>query len=119
MDTKNKTKNKTLIKIAYSLYPTLLMSSVLLFIAFMIIGFCLKNEIASNVMFALSFVCLILYVPSFLYFSKIQNSLWYKKCVRCTRLKLIEKQNKEKSLKELEELKKHFNIESNSNKNKN
>ena len=116
--TNNKLKNKALIKLAYCLYPTLLMSAVLLFIVFMVLGFCVKSEVVSNVMFALSFACLILYIPTFIYFSKIQNLTWYKMCVRCKNLKIVEKQVNENKLKKLEEIKKHFSNESNANTNK-
>lgn len=103
-------KNKTLTKIFYSLYPAFLMSSVLLFLLFMIVGFCISNETASQILFILSFIFLLAYLPTFLLFSKVQNCKWYKRAMRATNLKFIQKQNELQLKEKAEQLKIEYGI---------
>ena len=92
------------------LYPIILMSTVMLSILFIILGFALNNS-ASNIFFLLSFVCLILYVPSFLLISKLQNAKWFKKYNRIFTLKYAEKVNREKMKEKAKEFLKELGIE--------
>ncbi|MGN1227190.1 MAG: hypothetical protein ACI4TX_00945 [Christensenellales bacterium] len=74
-------------------FPLFLLSSVILFIIFMILGFIIKDAITSNIMFALSFAFLLLYIPSFILIGNLQNKDWFKKYKRCFSLKKLQKQS--------------------------
>ncbi|MBQ8749494.1 MAG: hypothetical protein IJZ29_03390 [Clostridia bacterium] len=104
-------KKETIEFIGYKSYPAILMSSVILFLLFMIIGFIVQNETASNVLFTLSFISLIAYIPTFILLSKLQEKKWYKKYARCQSLKIAKRLNMEKIKQKAEELKKEYNIE--------
>ena len=92
------------------LYPLILMSSVFLFILFFILGFIFDGAV-SDVLFALSFLCLIAYIPTFILISKLQQKDWYKKYERCFNLKRAKRENKYKLQQKAKELLKEYNIE--------
>lgn len=103
-------KSKFLTKFLYGIYPLVLMSAVVLFIVFMILGFVVNDKIASDVFFSLSFISLILYIPSFILLSKLQSTKWYKMCTRCISLRRAKQTNYNKALLKYAELKKEYNI---------
>ena len=85
-------KNDNFKVLIVKLYPLLIMISVLLFLLFMIIGFVINSTI-SNVFFALSFACLLLYIPSFILLSKLQHQKWFIKYQRCFSYKKADEKN--------------------------
>ena len=91
-------------------YPILLTSSIILFLLFMVLGFAINNE-ASNVLFALSFACLLGFIPSFLLLANLQKQKWFIKYNRCFALKYAKEQNKKSLEQKAQELLRELNIE--------
>lgn len=81
-------------KLIFRCQPLILTSCLWLFIIFMVLGFIIPNNVASNILFGLSFASLILYIPTFLLTSKLRKKDWFIAYEKLNDIKKLEKNNK-------------------------